>query len=171
MIQLRALEPEDLEILFKWENNTNIWNVSNTLTPFSRFIIKQYLENYHKDIYELKELRLIIDLKHDNNKFTAIGLIDLFDFDPFHNRAGVGIVINNTNERGKNYATNALKLLIEYSFNYLKLNQLYCNIATSNAPSLKLFKNCGFEIIGTKKKWLRSPNGWEDEYFLQLINS
>jgi diamine N-acetyltransferase len=52
--------------------------------------VKQYLENAHQDIYEAKQLRLAICQDQD---FPALGLIDLFDFDPKNNRAGVGIVI------------------------------------------------------------------------------
>ena len=57
-ISLRALEPEDLEFLFQIENNESFWEVSHTQTPFSKFLLKQYLENAHLDIYEAKQLRL-----------------------------------------------------------------------------------------------------------------
>jgi len=89
-IYLRALEPDDLEFIYKLENNEDIWEVSNTQTPYSRFLVRQYLENSHQDIYEAKQLRLAIC---KNGSFDAIGLIDLFDFDPVNQRAGVGIII------------------------------------------------------------------------------
>ena len=72
-IYLRALEPEDLEFIYKIENNESVWEVSNTQTPYSRFLIRQYLENAHQDIYEAKQLRLAICL---NDTFEAVGLID-----------------------------------------------------------------------------------------------
>ena len=72
-IYLRALEPEDLEFVYAIENNESVWEVSNTQTPYSRFLIKQYLENAHQDIYEAKQLRLAICL---NDSQKAIGLID-----------------------------------------------------------------------------------------------
>ena len=73
-VYLRALEPEDLEFIYEIENDESIWNVSNTQTPYSKFLIKQYLENAHLDIYEVKQLRLAICF---NNSNKAIGLIDL----------------------------------------------------------------------------------------------
>jgi diamine N-acetyltransferase len=54
-IYLRALEPADLEFLYAIENNESIWEVSNTQTPYSRFLIRQYLKNEHQDIYEAKQ--------------------------------------------------------------------------------------------------------------------
>ncbi len=116
-IYLRALEPEDLEFIYAIENDEDIWEVSNTQTPYSKFLIRQYLENAHQDIYEAKQLRLAICT---NTSDKAIGLIDLFEFDPKNNRAGIGIVIQNKEDRSKGYGKEALGLVIEFSFNQLK---------------------------------------------------
>ncbi len=166
-IYLRALEPSDVDVLYKWENNREIWQVSNTQTPFSRYVLEQFLMNAHEDIYTNKQLRLIIS-QHGND--NAVGAIDLFDFDPYHLRAGIGILISEE-FRNKGFAYEALSLLRDYAFNTLLLKQLYANV-TINAPaSLQLFEKSGFEKIGLKKQWNRSAaNEFSDEWLLQLIN-
>ncbi len=169
-VQLRAPEPEDLECLYKWENDTDIWQVSNTIAPFSRFVLKQYIESAHLDIYETRQVRFMIDLSNNIDPAKTIGTIDLFDFDPYHNRAGIGILIGDNAERGKGFANDTLQTLIRYAFDVLKLHQLYCNISTENQQSLSLFKNNGFVIVGEKKDWLKGIDGWVGEYMLQLIN-
>lgn len=166
-IYLRALEPEDLEFIYHIENDENIWEVSNTQTPYSKFLIRQYLENAHQDIYEAKQLRLAI-CKNDNEK--AIGLIDLFDFDPKNNRAGIGIVIQNKVDRTQGFGKEALGLLIDYSFNKLQLHQLYANIGVDNVSSINLFATFGFQEIGIKKDWIFSNNSYQNEAIYQLIN-
>ena len=166
-ISLRALEPEDLEVLYLWENDTSIWHLSNTLVPFSKFMLKRYLENAGKDIFEIKQLRLIIQLNEDKR---AIGAIDLFDFDPFHRRAGIGILIAEPSDRKKGYARDALVALLEYCFGVLKLHQLYCNISCGNNASMKLFTGVGFTVVGEKKEWLFNGTGYDDEMLLQCIN-
>jgi diamine N-acetyltransferase len=168
-LQLRAPEPADLDFIYAWENNTDTWLVSNTLTPFSRFVLARYIETAHLDIWEAKQLRLIIILKSQHGEGKPIGAIDLFDFDPFHMRAGIGILIADKEDRRKGYASEAIEILKEYAFETLGLHQLYCNITASNEISLTLFKKSGFIIAGLKKEWVRIPGGWEDEYFLQLI--
>ncbi|MHA3786607.1 GNAT family N-acetyltransferase [Flavobacterium hauense] len=165
-IYLRALEPDDLEFIYRLENNEAIWEVSNTQTPYSRFLIRQYLENAHQDIYEAKQLRLAIC---KNGSFEAIGLIDLFDFDPVNNRAGTGIIIQDTAERNQGVGTEALGLLIDYAFNKLQLHQLYANIDSGNVASVSLFTNFGFQLIGQKKDWIKRNNNYHDEGFYQLI--
>ena len=137
---LRALEPNDLEFIYAIENDESVWEISHTQTPYSRFLVRQYLENANQDIYEAKQLRLAICENDDEN---AIGLIDLFDFDPKNNRAGIGILIKNNNDRNQGIGTEALGLLINYAFYNLNLNQLYANIDTQNIGSLKLFTNFG----------------------------
>lgn len=169
-IKLRALEPEDLQFIFRWENNSAIWRVSETTSPYSKFIIKQYLANIEKDIYEAKQLRLMID-RYKNDEFIAtVGTVDLFDFDPFNNRAGLGILLEDQYQ-GNGIAYDTLQLLIDYCFNFLHLKQLYCHVPADNIPSLKLFRKCGFEDSGLLKSWLRSVDGYIDEHILQLVSS
>lgn len=165
-IFLRALEPEDLAFIYHIENDETIWEVSNTQTPYSKFLITQYLENAHQDIYEAKQLRLAI-CKNEN--LEAIGLIDLFDFDPKNKRAGVGIIIQNEVDRNNGFGNEALGLMINYAFHQLQLHQLYANIGTENLPSLSLFTTFGFEKIGVKKDWNFTNNSFHDEVLLQLI--
>ncbi|WP_395045061.1 GNAT family N-acetyltransferase [Flavobacterium sp.] len=166
-IYLRALEPEDLEFVYIIENDETIWNVSNTQTPYSKFLIRQYLENAHQDIYEAKQLRLAICTNNDKN---TIGLIDLFEFDAKNNRAGIGIVIKNEIDRSKGYGKEALNLLINYSFQQLQLHQLFANIGVDNVSSLNLFTTFGFQEIGIKKDWNLVDNKYQDEAIFQLIN-
>ena len=155
-IRLRAPEPEDLDMLYRWENDPAMWEIGSTLSPYSRYALKQYIADAGKDIYERKQLRLMIELKETN---TAIGTIDLYDFDPHHRRAGVGILIENAHQR-KGYAKNALKLLSHYAFSIIKIHQLYAYIPVTNMPSLHLFKQCGFETMGILKDWLLTANGY-----------
>ncbi|MBQ0734037.1 GNAT family N-acetyltransferase [Aquimarina celericrescens] len=164
-IFLRALEPEDLDFVYVIENDEQIWEMSSTHTPYSRFLIKQYLENAHQDIYEVKQLRLVIC----TNDEASIGLIDLFDYDPTHNRAGVGIVIAEKENRGKGYGAEALDLVMKYGFTHLRLHQLYANISEDNFTSIKLFENCGFNKVGIKKEWNLINNSYKDELLYQRI--
>ena len=166
-IKLRALEPEDLELLYELENNDSYWVISNTVAPFSKYTLKRYLENSHKNIFETGQLRLMIELVPGKK---TIGTIDLFDFDPFHMRAGVGILIADDAERRKGYASMALKRLIDYCFTTLQLHQLYCNILANNSESMELFKIQGFVQSGIRKEWVKTSEGYLDEYMFQLIN-
>ena len=164
-IYLRALEPEDLDFIHEIENSQDIWEISNTITPYSKFLIKQYLKQAHRDVFDVKQLRLVIS----NYENVALGMIDLFDFDFKNKRAGVGILIKDSVNRQKGFGKEALQLLVDYCKSQLDLHQLYCNISEENEKSLKLFKNQGFEVIGLKNDWNYVNGSYKNEYLLQLI--
>ena len=165
-IFLRALEPEDLNFLYKIENDTSVWEVSETQTPYSKFVLKQYLDNAHRDIYEVKQLRLVICQKDG----SRAGFIDLYDFDAKNRKAGIGIIILNS-ERRLGMASQALKTLIDYSFDTLNLHQLYAGITADNEASIALFSKLGFIKTGVKKDWVFSSKGYKDEFLFQLLNN
>ncbi|MDC8000363.1 GNAT family protein [Aequorivita todarodis] len=165
-IFLRALELSDLDFLYNLENDESLWEVSNTTTPYSKYILQQYLENSHRDIYEIKQLRLVICKNEDEKQ---VGFIDLYDFDPKHNRVGVGIVIFSEADKRKGYASEALKLTCNYAFRHLNVHQVFAGITEENKESIKLFEKAGFERSGIKKDWIFSEGKFKSEYFYQLI--
>lgn len=164
-IILRALEPEDLEFLYQIENNESFWEVSHTQKPFSKYILKQYLESAHLDIYETKQLRFLIE---EVSTKKQLGMIDIFDFNPQHKRAGIGILIHPDFQK-KGFASEALSLLITYSFSHLQLHQLYADITADNIKSMVLFKKYNFSKMGVKKDWIISQGKFKDEISFQLI--
>ena len=166
-IQLRALEPEDLQFLFDTENDESFLEVSHTQVPFSKFLLKQYLENAHQDIYEAKQLRLLIQ---ENQNNEAVGMIDLFDFNPQHQRAGIGILIHQKYQKS-GFASEAIALLIKYCFTQLNLHQLYANITSDNSKSIALFEKHNFKKIGVKKEWIYTTGKFKDEILFQRINA
>jgi len=166
LIALRALEPEDIDVLYEWENTEAVWTVSHTIAPFSKYLLALYIQNSDKDLYENKQLRMMITTREGK----PVGAIDLFDFDPLHSRVGLGILIHHPEERSNGYATAALKLMIRYCFEKLNIHQIYANILTDNLISMKLFTNAGFELAGTKKEWIRDGGEWKDENLMQLVN-
>lgn len=166
-VYLRALEPDDLDFLYELENDPSIWEISGTLAPYSKKVLRAYLENAHRDIYDVKQLRLCIC----NAAHKRLGLIDLFDFDPKNQRAGVGIVILNPNDRNKGIGQKALGLLVDYAFEALGLHQLYANILEENKGSIHLFEKAGFRKVGVKKDWIKSGTGFKNELLYQKIKS
>lgn len=166
-IVLRAVEPEDLEILYKWENIADLWMHGNTLAPYSKLVLRQYINDaLTMDIYQSRQLRLMIDNKEKNE---TIGTIDLYDIDAHNRRAGIGILIDEAHRRN-GYAFQALNLMADYAFNFLALHQLYAYIAVNNSNSLQLFAKAGYKKVGVLKQWVQRGKVFEDVQLSQLIN-
>lgn len=165
-LYLRALERSDLDFLFALENDVSVWPVSDTVAPFSREVLELYLDQAGLDIYTTRQLRLVVCTP----AHQPVGAIDLFDFDPLHLRAGIGIMIREPFRR-QGLAAQALELLQHYASQYLLLHQLYCSVAADNQASLALFRQAGFQEVGTRGHWLRTPQGWGDVIEMQKIFS
>ncbi|WP_298325704.1 GNAT family N-acetyltransferase [uncultured Dokdonia sp.] len=165
---LRALEPEDIDHVYRVENDEGLWSVGETLVPFSKYVLKEYLANSHHDIFDVRQLRLVIC---DSTSHSFVGLIDVFDFDPHNLRAGIGIVIAGEEHKRKGYATESINLLKNYCNTHLNLHQLYANIEEDNKASISLFEKAGFELIGIKKQWRRkrSLTTGKESYINELL--
>ncbi|MDO5571276.1 MAG: GNAT family N-acetyltransferase [Bacteroidales bacterium] len=164
-INLRAPEPEDLDLFYRWENDTELWSYGSTIAPFSKYILKEYIANAGEDIYQTRQLRLMIVSNNDND---VVGMIDLFDFDPFHRRAAVGILIDGMYQK-HGFGKGALEILCKYAFNFLGIHNLYAYIPVSNSASMKLFESVGFLKKGILTDWLRRDDKYEDVAFVQKI--
>lgn len=165
-ISLRALEPIDVDTLYRWENDPAVWGVGLTLAPYSRKQLWDYVNNYDSDIYAARQLRLMIDLINAEGMTQTIGTLDLYDFDPANSRCGVGILID-SDARRHGYGLRALNLAADYCRGRLSLHQLYCIVGEENAASRRLFEKAGFRISGRLKSWLMSGNSYSDAYICQ----
>jgi len=168
-IKLRAVEPSDLEILYQWENNISVWEVSQTISPFSKYTLREYCDYAKSDIQTAKQLRLMIDF-FEEEKTITVGAVDLFDYDAINQRAGIGILIGNENYREKGIAFTSIEILINYAFSILNLHQLHCYISENNKASIALFKKLDFLTCGKINDWVLQSNKWENVFFLQRIN-
>ncbi len=166
LIRLRAVEPEDIDPMYRWENDPSVWRVSGTTAPFSRHTLERFIEEQRFDLYQTRQQRLMIETRADGQ---VVGALDLFEFDPLNGRAGIGLLIYPADARGKGYAKDAVSTVCRYSREMLRLHQLWGNVSATNKASLALFRKAGFTEIGIKRDWLWTPDGYTDEILFQKI--
>ena len=162
-LKLRALDPNDLELVYEVENDKSLWVYSNTSSPFSRHTLKKFIENSHLDIIEHKQLRLVI--ADDEQSY---GFIDLYDYDFINRRVGLGIIIFKK-YRSKGIGLSSLQLTENYLLEHVPIHQVYANISSKNKESISLFEKSGFVNIGLKKDWIFYNNKFNDELLFQKI--
>ena len=162
-LKLRALEPNDLELVYEVENDKSLWVYSNTSSPFSRHTLKKFIENSHLDIIEHKQLRLVI--ADDEQSY---GFIDLYDYDFINRRVGLGIIIFKK-YRSKGIGLSSLQLTENYLLEHVPIHQVYANISSTNKESISLFEKSNFVNVGLKKDWIFYNNKFNDELLFQKI--
>ena len=163
-IKLRAVEPEDLDLMYLIENDTELWPCGQTSVPFSHYALKQFIEESTNDFFRDRQLRLVIETTDG----ISVGFLDLQRYDPLHHRAEVGIVVVPEQQR-QGIATEALRLLAQYVSNHLGIHQLYALVPESNTASVALFQKCGYKKTATLRDWLNTPAGWQSVIVFQLV--
>ncbi len=156
---LRALEPEDLELLYTIENDTETWDICSSKVNYSRYAIKQYLAQQPQEIEEAGELRLAIT---DSETKEAIGLIDLTSYSATNRSAEVGIALLKE-KRGEGWGKAAIKEIEHYAKTHLNLRMLYAHTLAHNTSAAKnLFLTCQYTPVATLPEWHYSNGEYVD---------
>ena len=164
VVTLRAMEPEDLDVLYTIENDEELWAVGNTNVPYSRYTLHQYMANVTGDIYADRQLRLMVC----NEQKEVVGIVDMIDFNPRHLRAEVGIVIQKPYRR-VGYGQAAIRELVRYARNILHIHQLFAIIDADNTYSIQLFKHADFQANVKLRDWLSDGVNYHDAVLMQLF--
>lgn len=165
LLELRPVEPGDIDLLYRWENDTTQWRDSATVGPYSRKLLADYVDSYQANIYIDGQLRLMVD---EAVTKQCVGIVDLYDFDARNHRAGVGIYIAAA-DRCKGYAKIALELLAAYARHHIGMHQLWAVVGMDNSPARRLFESAGYDACGRLRSWIRSGSSYADALMFQLL--
>lgn len=163
-LQLRAIEPTDIDFLFRIENDSANWDTGSVHLPLSRATLLNYLQQPPVDVFAATNLKWMITLLDG----TRVGMLDIDNIDHFHKRAEVGIFVDAA-FRQQSYAAQSLALLMDYAKNYVGWHQLTALIAQKNTASHRLFQKMGFVQSGILKDYFKTIDGFEDAGFYQLV--
>jgi len=161
-MRLRAIEPEDLDVLYQIENDRSLWHVGTTNVPYSRYTLHDYIATSSDDIYADRQVRLVIE----DDQGQVVGMADLVHFAPQHQRAETGIVIMQPHRR-KGYALAALNALANYALHTVHLHQLYAVVAADNDAAINLFRKAGYRQQCVLSDWLQKGHQYVDAVLLQ----
>ncbi len=163
-VTLRAMEPEDLGVLYETENDMALWDVGYTNVPYSRHNLLEYIVSSRNDIFADGQVRLMAEnMQHD-----TVGIVDLINFDPRHRRAELGIVTRKEFRR-QGYATSMVSKIVDYARRIVHLHQVYAVVGCENTPCIDLLKKAGFAEGAYMKDWLFDGEKYQDACVMQLF--
>ena len=144
-IYLSPRNTEDVEKFTEWMNDfhtTDYTGRSGALVTIDAE--KKYLEEHIKDEATFG----IIELETDK----LLGSISLEDINHINRTATLGIFIGDKEVRNKGYGTEAIRLILDYGFNYLNLNNIKLDVMEFNERAIACYKKCGFKEYGRRRK-------------------
>lgn len=164
IVHLRAIEPEDLDLLYRIENDKKLWNVGTSNVPYSRYTLHDYVANASDDIYVDRQVRMMVE----NKTGQIVGIVDVVDFDPGNRRAEVGLIVMEQ-YRHQGYASSILCQIADYALKVLHLHQLYAFVDVKNKASLCLFRKMGYQESALIRDWLYDGTEYDDARLMQLV--
>lgn len=164
MRYLRAIEPEDLDLMYIVENDPEVCRYSCTTVPLSRYALRRYIEESGGDLYRDSQVRMTI---MDAATGAPCGFLDITDLDAAHRRAQVGIVLV-PEAQGRGIATGALHEAAIYARSQ-GLHQLYAIVADENVRAKNLFLRSSYKEVAVLPQWLCCDGVFTDAVLYQHI--
>ena len=163
-VHLRAIEPEDLDLLYRIENDQTLWHLGTSNVPYSRYSLHDYVATSSDDIYVDRQVRMIVE----NDASETVGIADVVNFDPANRRAEVGLIVMEA-FRQQGYGSSVLSEIARYALGVLHLHQVYAFVDCRNEASLNLFRKMGYQESSVIADWLYDGCEYRDAVLMQLV--
>ena len=144
-IYLSPISTEDYEIFTEWMNDFETTDYIGRSGQIQSVSAEKDFLNEHDN---QRAAFVIVTL--DDNKM--IGTVCLEEFNDIDRTATLGIFIGDKNYRSKGYGTEAIRLILEYGFKYLNLQNIKLDLMEFNERALKCYQKCGFKEYGRRRK-------------------
>lgn len=166
-ILLRAIEPDDNDLLKELINDPDIEKmIGGSSFPVSSAAQAKWID---AQIGRTNILRCIVAQRNDPQ--VGLGTVILSDIDQKNGTAQVHIKLSKHGAQGKGYGTQALRAIVKYAFEQLRLNCIYAEVLLYNAASKRIFEKCGFSQDGILRSRVYKGGEYHDVLALSIIRS
>ncbi len=158
-VHLRALERDDIQLLWKWDNDHEVqYFMAN---PPAAASLDYEARRYDDLTTNPTKRAFIIETKETPHR--AIGLIDYYDLSVRNQNCWVSIMIGEKEFWGQGYGTDAMRAMLDYLFNQMHLHKVRLWAVGHNERATASYRKCGFQVEGISKESVSSEGRWYDE--------
>lgn len=152
LYRLRAPEPEDVDLIYRWENDPSDWNSSyNNYAPLSKLQIAEHIKNCFNDPFGERQLRLMMVRKDTGDVVAGVEITDL---NPKNRTAYIGFYVD-PDWRDKGIGTHIVSLVKEYCAEILGIISLCAHTSADNIKAISILKSNGFSQVGCLSSWIQ----------------
>lgn len=162
-IVLRSFSEENLEKSKKWANT----KLLHPLILRSSFISDEVHRKWYQNL--MVDPTKIVFVIQEKSSGIHIGNTGFYNYSCEHKRAEFWILIGEPEFWGKGFGFSALRLMLQYGFEELKLNKICLLVSVKNVPAIRLYERCGFYIEGILRKHYYIGNEYIDVYSMSLL--
>ena len=161
-LYLSPMNVEDAEAYTKWMNSRDVTdNLNNTCRVCTVEIERTYIASKTSTDYDFS---IVL------NDGTLIGNVSLMNLNLVSGTASLGVFIGEEENRNKGYGTEAMKLLVDYGFNILRLHNIDLSVFSFNERAIKSYEKVGFKEYGRRHESYFLDGKYHDEIFMEIVN-
>ncbi|MGQ0683441.1 GNAT family N-acetyltransferase [Bradyrhizobium sp.] len=162
-VTLRSARAEDIDAFLALESDPQIHEMfggsRDTFGPMTRevagSIVSRLIE--HPFAWVIEHARLIGEVRLDR--------VDLND-----RRASLAIGILDPHCLGKGFGTEAIRLVLSFAFEQLKLHRIAVRVLAYNHRAIRAYEKCGFVIEGRERAAAYVNGEWHDDVMMGLLD-
>ncbi len=122
---------------------------------------KEYMDNNYKNDSSFA----IVTIDEDK----LIGTVSLEKVDNINRIATLGIFIGDKEYRSKGYGTEAIRLILDFGFNYMNLNNIDLQVMSFNERAIKCYEKCSFKEYGRRKQSVFVNGKYYDKIYMEVL--
>ena len=167
-VKLRPFKEEDASATLAWRQDRELIKMAEFhYYPVTPELEKEWLLN----ILNSKSKTSIYFAIEDISASKMAGFFHLKDIDYISRNAWLGIIIGDTESRGKGYGKETMQLGLGYAFNYLNLRKILLEVLDVNTPAINLYTSLGFKEEGLLVEQRYCDDKYYDVKIMSFIRS
>ena len=165
-LRLRAVERSDLERFVEWLNDPEVRAGLLLHLPLSMAEEEKWFEDMIKR--PAVEHPMVIEIRQDES-WVMIGNCGIHNIDWRLRSAEVGIFIGQKDNWDQGYGTEAMRVLLDHSFNTLNLNRIALQVYEDNPRAVRAYEKAGFVHEGRARQGMYKNGRYVDIIWMSIL--
>lgn len=166
-LRLRRMLPSDQPHWERWIVDPAVNRVlsSGSGMPRSAISLPQALDYWSADAADHVGFTILVSDEQ------PVGSIQLADIDPWARHAELGIFIGDPAFRGQGLGTEAIRMVLDFSFRQLNLHKVWLTVDSDNDPAICCYDRLGFKRDGVLRDAIFRDGRYLDRLLMSIVEN
>jgi RimJ/RimL family protein N-acetyltransferase len=164
-IELRRHVRANYGLYARWYGDPEIWHLTSwASSPLDRQAVEKLFQD--RELSPVDD-SFAIHARDDE----PVGVISLMNISDTNESAELSVIVGHPDDRHQGYGTEAIKLLLGYAFEELKLNRVGLSAFDFNGEALVAYEKLGFVVEGRYRQAIKRYSGFHDAILMSILKN
>jgi RimJ/RimL family protein N-acetyltransferase len=166
VVYLRALEPEDAELIQRWYGHAD---TARLMGEWPRSLARRRADAEAAATEAGRDWFAFVICLLDDDR--PVGRIDVFEIDRYNGSAGFGLAIGEHDERGRGLGTDAVNVILDFCFGQLRLERVWLVTDSVNLRAQRVYEKAGLVHEGRLRRAFYQDGIWQDDIRMAILRA